>query len=711
MKQTVRSLSILFLFIFLTAQTIGAAVITADLQAVLDTAKPGDIVSAILRFKTKADLGPIASLPSADRRASVIDILQNTASASRTAIDAILRTPAVKDSQSLWIINGLAIKASPSAFRALANNPTVESIRLDAEIRLPKTEVITEDQPVSSLLSTGTATLSSAPSEWNIGAVRADELWNQGYTGQGVVVAGMDSGVDALHADLSGSWRGGANSWYDPNGEHATPFDASGHGTQTMGIIVGGDATGTSIGVAPGAEWIAVKIFNDAGSAALSVIHLGYQWLLDPDGNTGTDDAPDIVNNSWGLDQNTDMCIEEFRSDIQALKAAGIAVVFAAGNNGSGAATSISPANNAEGFAVGNVDSSSTIALSSSRGPSACEGDIYPEVVAPGVNIKTATLTYGGIFPTFYAYVSGTSAAAPHVSGVMALLKSADPNITVAEMEYALLQTCADLGSPGADDDYGNGLIDVVAAYGTIGGTPTCTDGDGDGYFAEGGCGTTIDCNDGDATIYPGATEIPDDGIDQDCDGVDLVLCVDNDNDGYYAAADCGTEVDCDDTDPAVYPGAVEIADDGIDQDCDGEDLTLCVDADGDGFYAASDCGTGVDCDDSDATVYPGAAEVKHDGIDQDCNGYDMTLEITRAIYRTSKDTVIILATTDLAENGNPVADIPGIGVVNMNWNATYDRWQRAVAEAVSKGFDPDNPGSVVVTGAEGVETEPIRIR
>ena len=198
----------------------------------------------------------------------------------------------------------------------------------------------------------------------------------------------MDTGVDINHSDLLSRWRGGVNSWYDPNGEHNTPSDLNGHGTQSMGIMVGGSAGGSAIGVAPDATWIAAKIFNDAGEASLSSIHQGFQWLLDPDSDPLTDDAPDVVNNSWTL-QNVNGCDNEFAADISALRASSIMVIFSAGNYGPSPMTSVSPANNAEGFAVGAVDSTMTIANFSSRGPS-CDGSLYPEVVAPGVNIKTS---------------------------------------------------------------------------------------------------------------------------------------------------------------------------------------------------------------------------------------------------------------------------------------------------------------------------------
>ncbi len=134
------------------------------------------------------------------------------------------------------------------------------------------------------------------------------------------------------------------------------------------------------------------------------------------------------------------------------------------------------------------------------------------------------------------------------------------------------------------------------------------TDDDGDGYAESDG-----DCDDHDAETYPGALETPYDGIDQDCDGADLT---DRDRDGY----DGGPEgSDCDDQDDSVHPGAPETPYDGIDQDCDGADLT---DVDGDGFDGGEEAS---DCDDRNALVYPDAPETPYDGVDQDCDGSDLT--------------------------------------------------------------------------------------
>jgi serine protease AprX len=249
------------------------------------------------------------------------------------------------------------------------------------------------------------------------------------------------------------------------------PFDSSGHGTQTLGLIVAGRADGTAIGVAPRAQWIAVKIFDDAGEARSSGIHQGYQWLLDPDGNPATDDAPHIVNNSWGLEDRANQCVDEFQQDIRALRRAGIAVVFAGGNDGPNndgpsPPSSVSPANNRGTFAVGAVARSLVIGSTSSRGPSPCDGGIYPEAVAPGVAVRTTDLSLSGA--PQYTSISGTSAAAPHVSGAMALLLSADPSLPLSRLERLLKSTARDLGKARADNVYGYGLIDVFAAYNVL---------------------------------------------------------------------------------------------------------------------------------------------------------------------------------------------------------------------------------------------------
>jgi serine protease AprX len=566
-----------------------AQVIDPELQATLDQLAPDDPVDVLVILTDQVDIKNVKD-KNKDKtksalRTALITELKDKKDKTQKAIKDLLKGKAIKVT-SLWIINGLAVTAAKSVILDLAGEPGVESIRLDGVIVL------------SAAISANSGSPAGTP-EWNLDIIRAPELWNLGFAGQGMVVAIMDTGVDADHDDLAPRWRGGSNSWYDPNGEHATPYDPDGHGTQVMGVMVGGDATGTAIGVAPEAQWIAVKMFSDAGSAAYSVIHLGFQWLLDPDDNAQTNDTPDVINNSWGYGQRVNACFTEFQPDIQVLKTAEVAVVSAAGNNGPGASTSESPANYAESFAVGAVDDILDIAPDSSRGPSACDGTPYPEVVAPGVGIKTDNTTYGGAFPTEYTYVRGTSAAAPHVSAAMALLLSAFPWASVSDLEAALKDTALDLGAAGADNDSGYGFIDLVESYHRLEQTlPQCTDADSDRYYVEAVC------------------------------------------------------------------GAVQ------------------------------------DCDDTDGSVYPGAPEIKHDGIDQDCNGYDLTIDITSAVYAAADGKLSVEATSDLGQN----ATLGLAGYGSMSWSKKNGSWYISVRNVAQ------DPGSVTVGGPEGDTTGPTTV-
>ena len=427
----------------LSAGTLSPAVETALTELGTEEEVPVIVVLA-----DRPRLNDAAVREYAGRRPQLIRALKSKAERSQSTLKEFLNTQRVKRRVSLWLINGMAISARPEVIRRLAELPSVQTIRLDRTIPLVD----------------GRAE-ASVETEWNVSSIGAPELWSLGYRGENAVVAVMDSGVDPDHPELKERYRGGSNSWYDPNGQHATPFDVDGHGTQVTGVAVGGASGATAIGVAPEARWIAVKIFNDAGKASLSAIHQGFQWLLDPDGDPDTDDAPDVVNNSWGFVDDLNECVEEFQPDLQALRAANIGVVFSAGNSGPLPATSISPANLSESFSVGFIDQDYFADPSSSRGPAPCDSAVYPEVVAPGVGIRTADLSFGGVVPDPYTTVSGSSFAAPHVAGALALLKSAFPAVELARLETALKISARDLGVAGPDNEYGYGALDVMEAY------------------------------------------------------------------------------------------------------------------------------------------------------------------------------------------------------------------------------------------------------
>ena len=447
------------------------AKIAPELRAELASLAPGEMLSVVVSFKAQANLTLTRRPDRAARLKAVITALQATADATQKPIRAFLQAKSaqglVGQTTYFWVFNGLAVTATRDVIWELAARPDVQRITPDE-------------------IAIGPVTLAAGnPPETNLSVINAPGLWDLGFLGQGIVVANMDTGVDVSHPDLAARWRGGTNSWFDPYGQHpVTPADLNGHGTWTMGIMVGSDAGGTAIGVAPQAQWIAVKIFNDQGYSTATAVHQGFQWLLDPDGNPDTADAPHVVNNSWTF--ISPGCDLEFQPDLQALRAAGILPVFAAGNFGPDSGTSRSPANNPAAFAVGATNDSNLIYAYSSRGPSSCgnPSTTYPDLVAPGVLIRTA-----GLYGT-YDDATGTSVAAPHVAGGLALLLSAYPGLSDIAQEHALINGAVDLGTPGTDNDFGNGRLDLLAAY----------------HVAAGGADLAIGKTDAFDPVYTGGT-------------------------------------------------------------------------------------------------------------------------------------------------------------------------------------------------------------
>jgi hypothetical protein len=435
------------LLLALTTTPAASTPLDPRLSSLLDVQPAAEDIPFILTLTEQADARVWVQERGPRRRQAMIKELRQHAEGSQREIKAFLRQQGVRQLRSLWLLNAVAGRADAATLQRLAEWPQIAQLQLDEGPTIP--EVITEPLAVS---------------PWNLHSVQAPALWALGYTGKGVVVATMDTGADLDHPDLAGQWRGGTNSWFDPYGEHATPFDASGHGTQVLGILTGGSRSGTPIGVAPEARWISVKMFNDAGTSRTSAIIEGFQWLLDPDGNPETDDAPALINCSWGFADLSGRCDPLFRQALQTVRTAGIAVTVSAGNSGPGEGTSQSPANYLESLSVGALTQLDELASFSSRGPSACNGGIFPRLSAPGVHIRTTNPTSAGS----YAMVSGTSFAAPHVAGILALLLEAFPGLSPALLEQTLEETARDLGPEGPDHGFGFGLVDGLAAYGDL---------------------------------------------------------------------------------------------------------------------------------------------------------------------------------------------------------------------------------------------------
>jgi bacillopeptidase F len=527
---------LLFIIVFLLVFPVNclAGYLGENLQEKMHNSNASDEIAVIVYFKSKTERN-IANRNASNRlkkikrsdfkdkktfikafkkarktmRREQILLMKSDADFSNKQFKKILKSHKKKINRELWLINALSLKLPPHLINTFLNHPQVDHIDLDAVIKL----------------SGHTASTSNSPPTWNLDAVKATSLWNDGIVGEGIVIASMDTGVDGQHPDLVSSWRGGTNSWFDPYSEYSQPHDGMGHGTQVMGVMVGGDASGNSIGVAPGAHWVSVKIFRDNATATLSAIHSGFQWLLDPDGDPSTDDAPDIVNNSWGSVSSPSTCDTEFHVDVDALKLAGIEVVFAAGNGGPFDNSLYSPADYAEVVSVASVDEFMNVANTSSRGPSNCSTTgFYPNLAAPGVGIYTSDLSFGqGTTLNPYAMVQGTSFAAPHITGIITLLKSAVPTASHNDIKNALYATALDLGAPGPDDITGYGMVDVYQALLKLRCPTGTTDSDGDGWYDA--CDNCI--------TYSNKLQ-----LDSDGDGYGNICDADLDNSGLIGFSD-----------------------------------------------------------------------------------------------------------------------------------------------------------------------------
>ena len=422
------------------------AIIEPALAKVLASASPDDFLPVIVILKDQESpekwKGARGELV-----ANLRSFAQKNQASLKSYLDEARALGLVESYKSFWIFNGFALKAKSQAIHQLAFHPSVSMLLLDHYRQWLKEKPSTAE--------------ASQSVEWNIERIRAPQAWSTlNVSGTGAVVAVMDTGADWLHPALKFNYRGynphgpakHSGNWFDPVTGSSYPFDDHGHGTHVLGIAVGRDG----IGVAPGARWIAVKVLDGNGYGYDSWIHAGFQWLLAPEDDPSL--APDVVNCSWG-EQNAMNTV--FQPDLRALRAAGIIPVFAAGNNGPGPASVNSPASLPEAIAVGATDPYDEVAYFSSRGPSPWN-EIRPHVVAPGVHVRSSFP--GGTYATW----SGTSMAAPHVTGLMALMRSISPTVNVTHALFIVTSTAVPLSTTTPNNESGWGRIDAFAAVASL---------------------------------------------------------------------------------------------------------------------------------------------------------------------------------------------------------------------------------------------------
>lgn len=455
-----------------------AGVLSPGLEKQLEGKDEGEIVKVWVVMNDQPDVRTLEQgllrkgTSFGERHESVVSTLREAAQLSQQDLLGELTgeqaAGGIRGHTPHWIVNSVVVTATVAKVRELALRGDV--FRIEPDLRV---------EPIEPVLTKGASPSPGSQAEFTtpgLTAIGVPRVWAElGIDGTGTIVANMDSGVDGSHPALASRWRGNfvspAQTWQDHAnvGSPSFPVDVFGHGTHVMGTITGATAF-EHIGVAPGAHWIASNaIASDEGGFDNAVI-AAFEWLADPDGDPSTsDDVPDVVQNSWGIDPSLGSyleCDSTWWQVIDNCEAAGVVVVFSAGNDGPGPESVRSPGNRASSptnaFSVGSTSTSVPypVSLFSSRGPSPCGGEhaIKPEVVAPGQDILSSIP--GGR----YGYMSGTSMAGPHVAGVVALMRQANPDVDVATIKDILMETARDLGTPGEDNDSGHGLVDAYEA-------------------------------------------------------------------------------------------------------------------------------------------------------------------------------------------------------------------------------------------------------
>jgi bacillopeptidase F len=437
-----------------------------DIARALDNPPATEFVETLVEMSEQVDLDALkvrfdaATLDKTERRRATIAALEEIA-ARRKPLEDWLDAELLEGSVDLWrgyaIVNRLYVSATPDVLRTLAARDDVAAL-------LPiKDEALLSDKPVAPRRPSHDAESSlpsaaSAPGiSWALDAMGVRRAWAAGWTGRGVVVGSLDTGIAGGHVSLRKNHRT-ERGWFDPLAGRGEPWDDHGHGTETLGCAVGAGATPGEVGVAPGARWIAVRVnplnrYNAHGMTA------GADWML-------REGKADVVLCAWG--HGAGRCETMDLSLLKALRLAEIVVAFPAGNSGPLPGSGETPAalpplfpGDVPPLAVAATDASGAVFALSSRGPSPCAGaGQFPWIAAPGSDVRVPS--YGS--PAGFETGAGTSLSAGYIAGVAALLLQRCPSLTVPLVEKAMAETAKNIGEPGPDTDSGYGLVNVPAA-------------------------------------------------------------------------------------------------------------------------------------------------------------------------------------------------------------------------------------------------------
>jgi serine protease AprX len=438
----------------------------------------GKSTSFLVVLRSQANVGDAALLSTKNAKgAYVFDTLRSNADRSQAPIRPLLDRQGVQY-KAHYVVNLITVLRGDRALvHTLASRSDVASIDVNDWVK-------------SSVLPTKPAVLapkSNSPTtvEWNVQKVKAPLVWAHGHTGEGIVIGDIDVGFQWDHPALKNHYRGWNGStanhnynWYDEtNTNNRAPIDPNGHGTHTVGTIIGDDGGTNQIGVAPGAKWIGCRSM-DAGGLGTPDTYIGcMEFMIAPWNLNGQNPdptkAPAAISDSWYCSISFGECPNQsiLLTTVQNVRAAGIVPVFAAGNSGPACQTVGNdgpPAQYDESFTVGATTQGNTLAGFSSRGPATFQGTrIKPDITAPGQTVRSSYP------PNTYAVLDGTSMATPHIAGVIALIYSAKPSLigNVDATEQLIEHTATHINSSECSSNgsypnnlYGYGLVDAAKA-------------------------------------------------------------------------------------------------------------------------------------------------------------------------------------------------------------------------------------------------------
>ncbi len=442
---------------------------------------------ALIILTEQADLSGADKLTTkAEKAQYVYNALRTVAERTQAPVREMLQTRGIPFT-AYYTVNMIQVQGDLNTLYEIAGRDDVLRIESNPKVKSQVPGENSAFRPAATKAVTSTPTTTGP--EWNIQRVNAPQVWAMGFKGQGIVIAGADTGVQWNHIALVSHYRGWngstvnhAYNWHDATSAHSpTPVDPQWHGTFTMSEMVGDDGKGNQVGMAPGAKWIACRNMDQNGVGSPATYIGCFDWLLAPYPNgqpwlANPAMAPDVVNNSWACPPSEGCSVATLSQAVTALKAAGIFVVAAAGNAGPACSTvNQPPAIYGNVLSVGSTNSLNYISSFSSRGPVTIDGSnrLKPELVAPGESIRGA-IPYNNMYQNYW---SGTSMAAPHIAGAVALLWQAKParyNGKIVATESLLKQTATQLMSTQSCGGYygtsvpnavfGDGLLNVLKA-------------------------------------------------------------------------------------------------------------------------------------------------------------------------------------------------------------------------------------------------------